>query len=121
MVKSMGFTEGLIFGMNRDHKLENMRQVDWESLYNFIEDNKERIKTVTVGLAEDWNYTSGKVYIKSEGYINQKNTYVHACSSWATPTAIIEYVNGVKVEDEFSIAGSNSDSYFEFDKYKELV
>ncbi|ASA22616.1 hypothetical protein [Paenibacillus donghaensis] len=47
----LGFSEGMFQGMGRDHSnIEKYKEVDWETVKDYIEKNKENIKSVVVGL-----------------------------------------------------------------------
>lgn len=112
----LGFSEGMYQGMGRDHSnISKYKEVDWNKVEKYIEENKNEIKSVVVGLAEDWGYTSGEVWNRKEGYIKKENTYVHASSSWATPSMEIAFTNGEEEMYESWKTGSNSDSYFVFE------
>ena len=69
--------------------------------------------SVEVGLAEDWSFTSGEVWNSNSGYIPQEQTYVYACSNWATPSMSITYLDGTEETLECWEYGDDSDSYFE--------
>lgn len=107
----MGFTEGMTYGMSQPNK--GFRQVDWAKAKKFIEDNKDRIESVEAGLTEDWGYTSGEVWNSKEGFVPRENTYVYACSKWATPGLEIEYTDGTSETLECWEHGDDSDSYFD--------
>jgi hypothetical protein len=108
----MGFAEGMIFGMAQPKT--NFRQVDWNKVKEFIEENKENLISVSAGLAEDWGWTSGEVWNNEKGYIPREDTYVYACSSWATPSIEVEYKDGEIDMFECWIEGNDPHSYFEF-------
>lgn len=108
---SMGFTEGMLFGMNVANS--DFKQVDWAKAKIFIGNNKDNISSVSAGLAEDWEYTHGEVWNENEGYIKKEDTYVYPCSNWATPSLKIEYKDGSEETIECWIEGDDSNSYFE--------
>lgn len=114
----MGFTSGMLYGMSQTVNEDNFKQVDWERVKNYIEENKDKIESVTVGLAEDWGYTSGEVYNEDDGYIKKEDTYVYACSHWATPSMEVEFKDNTSEMMEVSKAGDDSDSYFKDVEYK---
>lgn len=107
----MSFAEGFL-GTKGMHK-GGMRQVDWAKVKEFIEAQKDNLKSVHVGLAEDWSHTSGEVWNSEDGYIPKEDTYVYASSVWATPSVDIEYNYGSSETVECWMYGGNSDSYFE--------
>lgn len=108
-----GFAEGMLLGSAMCANSKGSKQVDWDKVKEFVESNKENLESVTVGLAEDWSYTSGEVWNSKEGYIPKENTYVYASSKWATPAMDVEYKSGASETLEVWINGDNSDSYFE--------
>lgn len=106
----MGFFEGLFHNIP-DYE-GGHRQVDWLKLRGFIEQNKEYINSVKVGLAEDWTWTSGEVWNDKIGYVPQEEANVFAASRWATPSVKIYYKDGNCKMIECWIYGDDSGSYF---------
>lgn len=106
----IGFAEGFLGP--RGAYSGGDREFDWKKAKEFIDANSDKIASVTVGLAEDWTYTSGEVYENGK-YIPQEDTYVYASSSWATPAMDIEYKDGNTETVECWVIGSNPESYFE--------
>lgn len=109
----LGFAEGMFYGMSQ-RRINNFRQVDWNKVKKFIEENKENLVSVSAGLAEDWEWTSGEVWNSEDGYIPKENTYVYASSRWATPSIEVEYKNGEIDMFECWTNGDNPNSYFDF-------
>jgi len=109
--ESMGFADGMLYGMGFPNT--GFKQVDWIRAKEIIEVHKKDIVSVSAGLAEDWDYTSGEVWNSVEGYIKQEDTYVYACSKWATPALEIEYKDGTEKTIECWIDGDDSSSYFD--------
>lgn len=91
-LQSMGFVEGMLYGMGREAK-DGAKVLDWEKAASIVEKNK---KDVWAGLAEDWEYTSGLI---GENGKQKKSTSVYACSRWATPVVVVgdEY-DGEEIE-----------------------
>lgn len=79
---SMGFTEGMLFGMGRRAE-DGPKVLDWEKAAEICAATKE---PVLAGLAEDWGYTSGLIWDGSR----QVRDYVYVASNWATPVLVIE-------------------------------
>lgn len=109
----LGFVEGMLVGPSQERFKGGSREVDWGVVKQFIELNKNKLRSVEVGLAEDWSYTSGEVWNNEEGYIKSEDTYVHASSIWATPSMEIELLDGSMQMFEVWKLGNNPDSYFE--------
>lgn len=109
----MGFSEGMLYGMGITSN--NYKEVDWKRVKDFIEENKDSLESVYAGLAEDWGYTSGEVWNSNDGYIPQEDTYVYACSKWATPSIEVYYKDGKTSMFECWREGGNPNSYFTFD------
>lgn len=108
-----GFAEGMYLGAAKCANSKGSKQVDWVKVKEFIEENKDIVQSVTVGLAEDWGYTSGEVWNSTDGYISKEDTYVYASSKWATPAMDVEFKNGTNETVEVWVNGDDSGSYFE--------
>lgn len=65
------------------------KYMDWERAHKIIEERAKKNKSITVeaGLMEDWNNTSGIVYIDGRFV---RAPFVFARSSWATPILDID-------------------------------
>ena len=116
--ESLGFTEGMMIGFTKcaGKSESDFKEVDWDRVMSFIEENKEKIESVYVGLAEDWNCTSGEVWNDENGYINEEDTYVFGSSMWATPSMEVDFKDGANETYECWKQGSNSGGYFDFSK-----
>lgn len=96
MKEYLGFTEGIIKGISRDHsKKETHKVFDWAKAAELIKEKCKMSGTfnpesfVEAGLSEDWGYTSGAIF--SEGKIvDKEDTYTYLYSSWATPVLDID-------------------------------
>jgi hypothetical protein len=62
---------------------------DWNKLADEIIKRNGTVKTVQIGLEEDWGCTGGSI-IENGKY--DKSAYFYVQSIWATPTAIIDGV-----------------------------
>lgn len=74
-----------------------------EIIKNYIKNNKENIKTISVGMQEDWYFTASTIYENNEYVdeykedINDKKTLMVngiSGSHWATPIMEIEKRDG---------------------------
>lgn len=105
---SLGFLEGWTYGRMQETVL--FRELDFDKLLEVINENKENILSVEVGLGEDWCCTSGEVYNSFDGFIKE---YYYTSSRWATPVASIEFKNGTTFSFECWKEGENENGYFE--------
>ena len=110
--KSLGLAEGMLVGPSMPDYEGGMRQANWSKVKQFIEENKEKLSSTEVGLAEDWDCTSGEVWNTESGYIPQEDTYVYASSNWATPSMCLFFKNGEEQTIECWELGSNAHDYF---------
>lgn len=96
MKQNLGFTEGLLVEMSKDHSNKSTHRVfDWIKAANLIKEHcmiGDLLKTdsvVNAGLSEDWGCTSG-VILKNGSVVSGDDTYVYLHSSWATPIIEID-------------------------------
>jgi hypothetical protein len=74
-----------------------MKSYDYKRAYDFIEQNKESIESVTLGMHEDWFWTADTVFEDGE---YQKDLTIEppiggiTGSSWATPVMQVNYKDG---------------------------
>lgn len=106
--KSMSFSAGF-FGAPYENP-EGSRQVDWNKAKQFIEENKERLEDVEVGLAEDWDCTYSELWTKENGYKNAGYLQFYGASTWATPAITVTYLDGT--EETFECWEYGEDHYF---------
>ena len=93
-VSSMGFTEGMLVGMNKPTFGRNGRVLDWEKAEKVCSDTK---KPVWAGLMEDWDCTHGQ--IAKEGNVHVKDFSLWVYSRWATPCLMVgDEWNGEVIE-----------------------
>ncbi len=82
-----------------------MKIYDFENIKKFIEDNKDNIAEVDLGMQEDWYWTAETVFVDGE-YITTitDETTIGGIngSSWATPEMRVTYKDGSTLEVEFS-------------------
>ena len=74
------------FAMGEANMGREMKVFDWDKAARIIKEKQP--KTAHAGLAEDWEYTGGKIY--EDGKII-KDDYTYLASTWATPVLILEY------------------------------
>ena len=117
MVKKsfLGFAEGMLVGPSMRKYEAGSRQIDWDKARQIIEERKDILNYVEAGLAEDWEYTAGKVWSKDEGYIPYNDTYVYGASTWATPSLCLYTNNGSELMVECWKLGEDAYDYFDFD------
>jgi hypothetical protein len=109
----MGFWEGLSVSLAKPEYEGGCRQIDWDKLRQFIEENKAALQSVSAGLAEDWGHTSGEVWNSDTGYIKLEDTYVYGSSFWATPAVELTYKEDGRTEMvECWKLGDNPKDYF---------
>lgn len=79
-----------------------MKKYDFEKIFQFIEKNKEEIKTANLGMEEDWFWTAETIFKDGEYLLDLKAKDIKIAgidsSSWATPTLLIEYKDGKEVK-----------------------
>lgn len=80
-MKSMGFTEGLLNGLSRQHDMSNLKVFDWNKAARYIKENN--IKRASAGLDGDWDCTSGVIFEDGEIVTND---YTYLASTWVIPT-----------------------------------
>jgi hypothetical protein len=84
-MKSMGFAEGLFFGMGMKHDLSKTKIFDWNKAAEYIKENN--IQNAYAGLEGDWDCTSGCIF--RDGAID-RDGYHYLASTWATPTLVAD-------------------------------
>ncbi len=116
MKESLGFIEGMVLGMSRDHGLrKNYKVFDWVKAAKLIREHCMIGKLfnagveVSAGLQEDWGYTSGAIF-RDGNIVKKEDTYVYLSSSWATPIIDID-------GEEFDCWILKGDSKYESDTY----
>ena len=76
-----------------------MKKYDVEKVKKFIDENKERIKSVTLGMYEDWFWTAETVF---ENGTFKRNLIEGILiggidgSKWGTPSMRVEYTDGTE-------------------------
>ena len=73
------------FAMGRACKGRALKVFDWIKAAEIIRDEKPT--NVSAGLADDWEYTGGKIYL--EGNIVEDD-YTYLASTWATPQICVD-------------------------------
>lgn len=88
--RSLGFTEGMLFGMGRTSP-GGPKVLDWERAAELCAASDA---PVYAGLAEDWGHTSGMIWDGDK----QVRSYVFTWSDWATPVLVVgdEFGDGVE-------------------------
>lgn len=74
-----------------------MKQYDYERVDNFILDNAPNIQSVSLGMREDWIFTSMQVYERGEyKVVLDERTAICGIngSYWATPVMLVTYTDG---------------------------
>ena len=98
------FARGLA-ARGREHKV-----FDWDEAARIIKNRN--INTVSAGLMEDWDYTSGLILV--EGVIPEKDkTYTYLSSNWATPVLSFDdetFIDCYKMQSE--VPDWNSDTFW---------
>lgn len=125
MKESLGFTEGMVLGMGRDHgDKKDYKVFDWAKAAKLITEHCmigsyfDTKKIVEAGLMEDWSCTSGPVFSKGN-IVEEEDTYTYLSSSWATPILDIDgeehecWVYATETEHD-------EDSYWPEDARKEI-
>lgn len=84
------------FFLNRQHYKGGSRQIDWETVKEFIE--SKEYDTIEVGLAEDWACTKMIIFynFKCATEENQSAGF-YGSSSWATPAIKLTNKGGIKL------------------------
>lgn len=77
------------------------RCIDWKAVFQFIEENKNEIESVSAGLAEEWYSTSATIYTKEDSYVDSHGMEAHLSSDWATPSIHVVYTN--KMTQSFEV------------------
>lgn len=76
-----------------------MKKYDFEKVKSYIENHKNNIKSVYLGMYEDWSWTAETVF-KEGKYtkeINENTTIAGILgSTWATPVMQVEFKDGTK-------------------------
>lgn len=87
--------------------MKKFKKYNFDALEQLIQENKETVKSITVGMAEDFSATCEEVYSLENGIDTDitKTGVVAGISgsNWATPIARIEYTNGNTIEVDFYI------------------
>ena len=76
-----------------------MKKYDVEKIKNYIEKNRESIKSVYLGMHEDWFWTAEEVFKDGEYTIElNENTKIAGIlgSTWATPVMQVEFKDGTE-------------------------
>ncbi len=75
---------------------KEFKSLDFEKAYQIIENEKDNIDYVTGGLAEDWEYTEGTIFMDGKYVKKDENDFEspYFSSYWATPAIEINYKNG---------------------------
>ncbi len=76
-----------------------MKKYDFEKVKNYIENNRNNIKSVYLGMHEDWFWTAENVF--EDGEYTKKlgeNTTIAGISGsyWATPVMQVEFKDGTE-------------------------
>lgn len=74
-----------------------MKKYDYNKIKKFIEKNKQNIKSVNLGMYEDWSWTSDCIYENGEFIIGlSENTKIAGinASTFATPAMEVEFQDG---------------------------
>ena len=76
-----------------------MKKYDFEKVKNYIENNRSNIKSVCLGMHEDWFWTAENVF--EDGEYTKKlgeNTTIAGISGsyWATPVMQVEFKDGTE-------------------------
>lgn len=112
----MSFADGFRLAPSIPDAAEGFRQIDWDQLKSFIEENKDKISQVSAGLLQDWDCTSGQVWDSEKGYIPRSKTYVYGASRWATPGFDVIWKGGIAEAFECWKLGDVADAYFNLDE-----
>lgn len=81
----------LAFAMGEANRGREMKVFDWDKAAKIIKEKQP--KTAYAGLAEDWEYTSGKIYEDGETI---RTEYTYLASTWATPVLILDYEDEIE-------------------------
>ncbi len=76
-----------------------MKKYNYECVDNYIMDNAQSIVSVSLGMREDWSFTSMQVYERGEyKVVFDENTTICGIdgSGWATPVMLVTYTDGSK-------------------------
>lgn len=87
---------------------DGCRQVDWEEVKNYIEENKDNISEVSVGLAEDWSYTHAKLWENGKYATEDEYGQFYGSSTWATPAIAVTFNDFSEVTFECWKLGADS-------------
>lgn len=79
--RSMGFAEGMLYGMGRTAQ-DGAKVLDWDRAAEVCSASEV---PVYAGLAEDWDCTSGMIWDGEK----QVRDYVYVSSLWATPVLVV--------------------------------
>ena len=75
---------------------KEFKNLDFKKAYQIIENGKDNIDYVIGGLAEDWGYTKGTIFMNGKYVKEDKDDFEtpYFSSYWATPAIEINYKNG---------------------------
>ena len=71
-----------------------MKYYDYKTVYEYIEKNKEAIEEVSLGMQEDWGWTSETVYSNGDYLVNlAEKPFIRFIdgSRWATPVMEVSF------------------------------
>ena len=80
-----------------------MKKYNAKLIRDFVEANKIGIKTVHLGMKEDWHWTNDLLYDADKGGYQFDLGKLHikvrgiTGSSWATPVMLVRFVDGMKL------------------------
>lgn len=90
----------------------SFKELDFKKAREIIEEEKEKIDYVIGGLAEDWEYTQGTIFMDGK-YVNEDEDRFESffgTSYWATPAIEITYKDGTEKMIECYKGGSGKNT-----------
>jgi hypothetical protein len=85
--KSLGFSEGMIYGMDKTYVEEDFRVFDWDEAARIIKELQP--ENADAGLMEDWGCTAGEIWRNGQ-IVPKEDTYTYLGSGWATPLLVLD-------------------------------
>jgi hypothetical protein len=76
------------FRMGQLNKGNPLRVFDWITAAKLI--RERQASTASAGLADDWDWTGGRIYIDGAP-VPAEDTYTYLASTWAIPELMLDY------------------------------
>lgn len=105
--ESLTFMQCFTIGNSRCAGKETFKGMDFEKAKKIINERRDEIESAEMGLMEDWECTSGTVFL--DGKFVEGNCRIFLESLWATPLLVLNFNDGNVQEIELFVEYNKND------------